>query len=274
MRLQAVSLGRHIDVWTPRAGVVHSTFDRAVNLLIDGELWTLLDAARPDAPFGIRLAPGPGGCGVRAGDRVHVRAGCLSVGHVVVDCRAASRWTPAPWPQPAAGLGVRLAALERMTNPRAWPESIFMATDVADALRRSGSGSDADLASAVRRTVGRGPGLTPAGDDVLVGVFAVLTSGVAGATDDRAASRLASAMAGPLRSTPDISRHLLDQASRGLTGRALHDLGKTVMEAAPDNLLAGAVERVFDTGGSSGADACMGLVAACRLSFASRRAAA
>jgi hypothetical protein len=50
------------------------------------------------------------------------------------------------------------------------------------------------LAAAVRRTVGRGPGLTPSGDEVLVGIFATLSSSVAGSSGNRAASRLAHAV--------------------------------------------------------------------------------
>ena len=41
---------------------------------------------------------------------------------------------------------------------------------------------------------GRGPGLTPSGDDVLVGILATLSSGVAGPSGNRAASRLADAV--------------------------------------------------------------------------------
>jgi hypothetical protein len=37
--------------------------------------------------------------------------------------------------------------------------------------------------------------LTPSGDDVLVGIFATLSSGVAGSSGNRAASRLAHALA-------------------------------------------------------------------------------
>ena len=65
-----------------------------------------------------------------------------------------------------------------------------MACDVTDALRGSRCRSDAALAAVVRRTVGRGPGLTPSGDDVLVGILATLSSGVAGSSGNRAASRL------------------------------------------------------------------------------------
>jgi hypothetical protein len=76
MPLQALSLGREVDIWRPQTGFVHSAFNCAVNLLLDGELWTVLGAARQDTPFGIQLAPSSrhGGIDVRADDRVHVRA--------------------------------------------------------------------------------------------------------------------------------------------------------------------------------------------------------
>ena len=57
MPLQVASLGREVDVWSPRSGVVHSAFECAINLLLDGELWTVLGAARTDSPFGIDLRP-------------------------------------------------------------------------------------------------------------------------------------------------------------------------------------------------------------------------
>lgn len=260
MLLQSLSIGREVDVWRPRTGIVHSVFERAVNLLVNGELWTVLDASRPDAPFGIRLAHDESGFDVNAADRVHVRAGFVGVGDLIIDCRAASRWAPTSWTQPASGLASRLSTIEHVARSRAWAESGNMAGDVIDALHKS----DAELARAVQRTVGRGPGLTPAGDDVLVGILALLTSGAAELHD---ASRLSDALTPFLPTTTDVSRHLLQQAARGLTGRALHDLGKALIEGAPHDVFTDALNLVLDTGFTSGADACMGLAAACRFSF-------
>lgn len=263
MRLQALSLGGEVDVWSPRSGVVHSAFERAINLLLEGELWTVLGAARTDSPFGIRLARGDARFDVRAANRVNVRAGYVGIGHMILDCRCASRWTPTRWARPARGLAARLATVESAARSRAWGESADMAGDVTDALR----GSDAELARAVQRTVGRGPGLTPAGDDVLVGILALLTSGAAGAAGERASSRLVNAMDRVLPGTSDVSRHLLLQAARGLPGRALHDLGHALMEGAPPAVLADALDLALDNGCTSGADACMGLTTACHFMF-------
>jgi hypothetical protein len=148
MPLQALSVGCEVDIWRPQTGVVHSTFDRAVNLLMDGELWTVLRATRQDAPFGIRLASSgrSGGLDVQVADCVHVRAGYVGVGHLIVDCRMASRWAPTWWKKPVSGLEARLSAVEHMARPRAWAESADMASDVTDALRCS----DAELAAADR----------------------------------------------------------------------------------------------------------------------------
>jgi hypothetical protein len=266
MPLQALSIGLEIDLWKPQCGVVHSVFDHAVNLLMAGELWTLLAAAQQDAPFGIRLAARdrPGGLELRAADGVHVRAGYLRVGRHIVDCRTAARWAPTRWRTRASGLDARVSLVEEKARPRAWPSSIEIANDLIAGLRSS----DAELACAVRRSIGRGPGLTPAGDDVLVGMLTALTAGAGGPAEVPTASRLIGALASVLHTTSDVSRHLLSQAARGLPSRALHELGKALVEGAPDDVLADALRTVLDVGCTSGADACLGLAAACRLSFA------
>jgi hypothetical protein len=265
MPLQARCVGLEIDLWTPQCGVVHSTFERAVNLLMAGELWTVLGPQQRDAPFGIRLALDSriAAFAVKAADRVQLRAGYVRMGQQIVDCRAAARWAPTRWSAPASGLAARVSIVEQKARPRAWPGSIEIASDLVSALR----GSDSDLARAMRRSVGRGPGLTPSGDDVLLGMLTVLTSGAARTAAVPVASRLIGALAPLQHSTPDISRHLLNQAARGLPGRALHELGKALWEGAPDDVLSDALQIVLDTGYTSGADACLGLAAACRLSL-------
>src|SRR5262245_28775384 len=152
MPLQALSVGVAIDVWKPQRGVVHSSFEHALNLLVEGELWTVLGALRPDSAFGIRLAPGarPGGCAARVAEAVHVRGGYLRLGQEVIDCRAASRWAPAPWAARARGLIARVEHVEQRALGRAWPRSAALASELAAALR----GSDAELARALSRSVG------------------------------------------------------------------------------------------------------------------------
>jgi hypothetical protein len=263
MSLRALSLGSEVDVRRPRTGAVLCVFKRAVNLTVGSEMWTVLDSTRPDCPFGVRLAPADVEFTVKAQDHVCIRAGYLAIGRLVLDCRTALRWEPTPWTLPASGLAIRLDALERAARHLAWNGSAVRAADLIAALR----GSDAQLASAVRRTVGGGPGLTPAGDDVIIGILALLTSGAAGTAGGWLASRIAQCLAPILPTTSDVSRHLLGQAIRGLRGRGLDDLGHLLMEGGPPDVFQDAIQVVLRTGCTSGADACIGLVAACRFVF-------
>lgn len=269
MLLHAISIGREIDLRSPRAGVVHSVFARAINLAVDGELWTVIGADHPDSPFGLRLAPGALQVlgDLRSGDLLQVRAGHAGLGRHVIDGRSAARWAPARWPAPAAGLVARLDTVRRSALARAWPGSGRLADELLQALLRAGVAPDRRLADAVRRTVGHGPGLTPAGDDVLVGVLTVLGSGAVGEAGARALSRLVASLMPQLEATTDISRHLIRQAALGLPGGALQALGQALFEGSSGDRLTRALDCVLATGATSGADACLGLVAACRALF-------
>ena len=109
--------------------------------------------------------------------------------------------------------------------------------------------------------VGHGPGSTPSGDDVLVGIFAVLTASRSGAAGAAAARSLDRDDAPALPGTTDISMQLLRQASRGLVGRAVHELICAIFGETNLQALRIAIQRVVETGATSGADTCMGLLA-------------
>ena len=272
MLLHALSIGCEVELCSPRAGVVHSVFARAINLLVDGELWTVFGADHPDSPFGLRLAADALQVlgDLRPGDPLRVRAGHAGLGRHVIDGRNAARWAPTRWPAPAAGLAARLGAVERAALAQAWPGSGRLADELLRALLHAGVESDQRLADdvcltvAMRRTLGRGPGLTPAGDDVLVGVLTVLRSGAVGDAGARAGSRLVASLLPHLEATTELSQHLIRQAARGLPGGALHALGEALFEGSNGTRLMRALDAVLATGATSGADACLGLVAACR----------
>ena len=218
---QAVSIGHVLDVNIARLGTVHSVFDRAVNLSIGEELWTLLADDKTDLPFGIRVGLSKfDKFGLCRGDLVRVRAGIVGVGsRFVVDCRDASRWMPTCAEKLAPGLSRRLAVVAAATSGRSWCESASMAQAV-----RAAVGDSALLGEALARVVGRGPGATPSGDDVLVGVLAVLASPHSSTAGSRAAASLGRALLPLLPTTTDASRQLLRQATNGQFGRDLHEL--------------------------------------------------
>jgi hypothetical protein len=129
-------------------------------------------------------------------------------------------------------------------------------------LKQTRSGAR-PLEEALAGIVGCGPGLTPAGDDVLVGILAVLSSPLSGAAGAEAHQAMRRTVEGLAPRTTALSGHMLRQAARGLTGRMPHDLVGALAGAAPDELDR-AIRCMEATGATSGADVCMGVLEAAR----------
>jgi hypothetical protein len=267
-RVTAGAIGSVIDLRTPRTGRVHSVFMHAVNLELGDQMWTLVARGGSDGALTLRLSGAvvPGDLGLRIHDPVYVRSCHVRAGPAVIDARTAVRWMPEVYDVDLDGLGERVAELEAAARRVAWAGSWTLAAAVAGALA---SGGRNDLDEAVRRAIGRGPGLTPAGDDVLAGILAVLTApGVDGrvaAGREPAAARLRTALAPALPATTEISRALLAQASQGHVSRPVWELISTVLSGRTAAAYAHARAAVLATGATSGGDTCAGLVAACRL---------
>ena len=260
IRVTAGAIGSVIDLRTPRTGRVHSVFTHAVNLELGDQMWTVVARGGHDAALTVRLSGAvvPGDLGLRIHDPVWVRSSHVRAGAAVIDARTAVRWMPRMYDVALDGLGERVAELEASARHVAWEGSWTLADGVAGALA---SGDRLDLEDAVRRTIGCGPGLTPAGDDVLVGILAVLTA----AGREPVAARLRAALAPALPATSEISRALLGQASRGHVSRPVRELAGTVLSGRAAAASAQARAAVLATGATSGGDTCAGLVAACRL---------
>ena len=255
----ALSIGYALDAGPASCGVVHSVFRHAVNVMIRGEMWTLLPEAKSDLPFGIRVALRDFDAhGLQRGEPVHVRSGFVGIAsRFVVDCRSATRWVPAgPVSETATDLMQRLAVVMKSAHGKSWSGSAEMARSVKSAMR-----APATLDHVLSKIIGRGPGATPSGDDVLVGIFAVLTSAQSRAAGARDAVLLQRAMLPLLPATTDLSAHLLRQAAHGMPGRDLHELVSALAGNSSPAQLHGAIRRVVETGATSGADTCEGLLA-------------
>jgi hypothetical protein len=264
MRVHAGTIGSAIELRTPRTGQVHSVFTHAVNLEIGDELWTVTGRAGHDAAFTVRLSGVllPGDLGVRSHDPVYVRSRHIRAGAAVIDARTAIRWMPHRYDVDLSGLSARVAELEAAARPVAWAGSWPLADAVVGALA---SGCRSDLHDAVRRTTGRGPGLTPSGDDVLVGVLGVLTAPGVSARCEPLAARLRAALAPALATTNEISRALLRQASNGQVSRPVWELTSAVLSGSAAATFAQTRADVLSIGATSGGDTCAGLAGACQL---------
>jgi hypothetical protein len=140
-----------------------------------------------------------------------------------------SRWWRPPRPR---GLGAvppaQLAGAVRwLTGRVADPLDTSSRAAVADLVQSLGAGESPT--AAVAQLLGRGPGLTPTGDDVLAGALVALT-----ALGSPAASVLADAVtAAAPGATTTVSAALLTHAARGECIPQLADLVEAVGHAGP-----------------------------------------
>lgn len=255
----------------PTTGRVHSAFARAVNVELDGAGWVSLHAPGPvPAPFGIVCERWADGRGL-AGAPVRVEAGAMVVGDglrielggaTVVDTTLPS---PAPMPRVFrcdlakasghAGRGL-LPVVSALLTGRPAPTGALSQV-AGPALARLADATAAGVPDgcvrAARPLLGLGPGLTPAGDDVVVGWLAGLwTSGEQGRRLVAAVSRELAAAA--VERTDALSRAFLLAAVDGQAAEPVWAFARHPDETRVRALLA--------LGASSGADLLAGYLLA------------
>lgn len=272
----------------PFRGHVHSVFDRVVNLQhIDGELFSLAGREIDNAPqTAIVATPGFDGAGIQAGDSVIGIGTELQVGDgVVVQWAAAAIWQ-ARLPRYAGAGGCLpeqlLAARARLGGfggfggldgedlrneaSRSFPHAVGAAlaqrsSALLDALAQQ---RHADACRHALSMVGLGPGLTPSGDDFLVGLFAVLNLAGSPCCGWLDGGRQVLPQAG--QATNAISLAALRAAAEGRVRESISALIDALMHGTPASLDA-TLRRVLAIGATSGADIAAGIVAGLELNL-------
>jgi hypothetical protein len=242
----------HLAVVDGFRGVVTAAFPRALYVTpTRGDLLVVHDTVHGATPTSLLVESGTA-LPVAPGAPVVGRAGHLLLGDMVIDVRTATVWSPptAPWS------GVR-AVPARSSDAHVDTELV---DELVDALA---SPDVARLRGVLLRLVGNGVGLTPSGDDAIVGIIAVLHRCVSPNVSPRALDALAVALEPVLDRTTAISAHFLRLALRGEFGERL----VTVVDACctPSGPDAEALDRLLATGATSGADALAGVAAAAEL---------
>ncbi len=235
----------------PAAGRVHSVFARAANLLWhDGRLVALHGPGMLRAPFAVALAAWPPGGDLRPGAPVERHGARLLLAGVALDLGAARavdlRLGAAPHPP-----GALLRALRGVAPPPAAPGLSSSAARAAQEALRDGIRfrEPEALRRGARGLVGLGEGLTPAGDDCLVGALAALQ-----AFAPPLARELAAALPEVAGGTTLVAREFLLSAAEGRFAEALVGLCSGPLAEAP-----GMAVRLFAAGATSGADTFRGI---------------
>jgi hypothetical protein len=195
-----------------------------------------------------------------------------------LDLAAARAWSPAiavqtwlPTPRQAALRQVLAGTLEqsgcvpllRTLVGEPVPQLAFPAAQAVEPVARLAAAvatGDADAALlAARGLVGLGHGLTPSGDDLLVGCSAALRS-----QGSALGARLATGCAELARGrTTLIAETFHMYAARNAYAERVHRLLAALATAVTIFELAGELEAALDWGGTSGADLLFGVLLAC-----------
>lgn len=183
--IDALTVTPFVRDWLQSAAAVRllHRFDRACNLVDGrGEVISIVTASIGPGPFAITV---PDGVPLLDGDereQVHINGESLRVGRLVVDVSAARTWQPRPdWAHLQRDLSpwrVLLPQVREMMAQRPLTSGAISAVmqhrwqsaanDLAVVLW---TGDAAQIETTVQALAGLGDGLTPAGDDVLLGAM-------------------------------------------------------------------------------------------------------
>jgi hypothetical protein len=301
--LQAVSISQPVMDTLERkgfAGSVLSVFAEACNLVsAQGKIVALVSQRVGNGPLNIVLEGGgffPKG--LEAGLPVEGDGRSIRIGEALtsepqrVSLAGAEVWEPrlegdglnADWP----GLKARLVVLHHHLLAQAPPASLVCpliagataGRGVESAYRKAAWGAIEELLAALRAgdrqgitagaaaLAGLGPGLTPAGDDFLLGLMAGLRTwppflegkGLSVEETCQAIYRAA------IGRTNLISLALLQSAQEGLFNEAWHELLAALRQGKANDVKE-AADRILGFGETSGAEALAGFLSVSRLSF-------
>jgi hypothetical protein len=290
MYLSALSIGYAVPQPAFEASV-HSVFESAVNLrLVKSErLLTLVGSGEADLPQGIRLdTPADFSfADLGVGESVTCQDSILRIDSIplTADLRKARIWKcdlPAlrvDLTDPAVETAWRSVwqALNKhqiQSNAEIIAKNLFLPVEAMRAgVPRVAGKAMQDLvnttrrydvmlaASSVRALIGLGTGLTPSGDDLLIGYLAGLWCTIR--DEDRRSqflSNLGKTIIHHSQLANDISRTYLYHASQGQVSSRLADLAEAISKGMNHKRLSEITEASFKVGHTSGMDAVTGLL--------------
>lgn len=258
---------------------IFGSFERAFNLInVQGKLLSVVAQEIGDGPFAMVIADFPGSFQqiVPDGATVSVLTNKILIDTIVIDFAGADLWHPRPeW----EGLAVRpdrilagltkLQAVLRLAAPSGSMATLLETTRQATCRNLAtaeeavkyfcGGLSNRDVfqvKSAARSLAGLGPGLTPAGDDFLVGALHALWA-INGTNQAVELSETIVDVADPR--TTQLSAAWLRAAARGEACERWHRLIDALLSGNA-KAISSAARCIIATGHTSGADTLTGFV--------------
>lgn len=255
---------------------VHSVFGKVINLSWGDNLLSIVQEGLGNAA-GFLVVEAPEnleftGTGVSPAMGISINDLCLKVGKVLaVDCRQLREWrgrnrTELSWQSsnlPGENLRALKEAISRwgiqggageLSRPSLIDDSRLTGAlaCLKKALLRE---AEFNLYAALAGMLGYGPGLTPSGDDVLLGFLAAAHSG---AEYQALLPKLRQAVESNLTRTTDVSRHVLRQALAGEFHEYLQEVLHAVSRKSPESVWM-AAKKLLRLGATSGTDIATGI---------------
>lgn len=250
------AVATRLEAAPPEAGRVHSVFTRAVNLSWhDGGLVTLQAPGALAAPFAAALARMPAADAIHPGGRVGRRGDALVLEGVGVRWRGATLANTAVRESPGSPPPALETLMDecRGQSARALGSPIGQRarSHLAEGLKRRHVATFLDGAFGL---IGLGEGLTPAGDDCLVGALAVIQrfdgSWLAAHPEIRASLRQRA-----WDGTTVVAREFIVHALSGHFAESVIDL----LEADSVGAARRGATRLLGVGATSGSDTLLGI---------------
>jgi len=283
MFLKAISIGDAV----PHAdfdAAVHSVFRSAVNLspAKESNLLTLVTSSEADLPQGIRVDTPEDfsfeSGALRAGEPAACRDELLRFGPLTIGLRGARRWKcdlpslQADLTDPSVATAWQ-SVWDALNARQVQLNAEIIAQDLlrSDATIRAGAAmrglldatrrTDPAAPASVRPLIGLGSGLTPSGDDLLVGYLAGLWCAVRNSRErTQFVTGLGETVIRLSHLTNAISRTYLTHAARGQVSSRLADLAEAICRGENSDRLLTAAESAMQVGHTSGMDAVTGLL--------------
>jgi len=301
-RFKATSIGSAaFDALKNGDGEVHSVFERTFNILLGDELVGIArsDVARSPINLITDIQPNESmsSLGIVRGMRVSKTENRLSVdGALEISLEGAEIWQPKTCAKGRStfehakknlktlekfvasngrreGLGELLSHIDEIAIGKISPTSDF--NDIAKVVLPSlmnlfkaiGSENIDGIKKNSRNIVGLGPGLSPSGDDALMGLMVALwwSANSLGGDIERV-KKINEAIISNANKTTLLSQQLLRHAARGETNEAVETLLDGIFVGGPEDIGISA-QRVLDIGETSGTDMMAGILLGLRAGF-------
>lgn len=266
--LPVVSIGPLIPAatWHRRELRVHSCFEHALNLANEtGELLTLLKSEMPDFPSAIRVGvphDWDWRKAARAGEPVWSEHGLFRASNWSADISGAPRWTPesarahrVESPEKLCATSAPLTdLLKQYCNEHGVCSAVQLFPGSGGRIARLYIEASRDhLEQELRALIGLGSGLTPDGDDFILGHVAALWPWQHIGSVAAHIEHIQSIGSLNLNRTTDISRHFLSLAFQGHYSQPVDSLTTALLKGVFPEVINNAALQVMRFGSSSGA---------------------